>query len=386
MVDADKPLNPVSSAELRVVGAETDDHTVSADILLRILNGLQRMAYLFAAADENVVFKERFKPSGELRQRYAIRCGALRAGSVALTLSLPAPQPMMDLFGTPQDVMGSLFDLYAAAQAASFERTQTLLPDPRLRSRALYELQETLPKQGERWSLGLTVEGRGEIISSTESTRTISEWLAKPQAPDAAMTVTGELQRVYYDQRKIAIRYPFDGRIIDCSYTGGSVEDMLYEVQHELVQVTGTCVLDSEGVPLRLTDVTSIHAVDLSPMTFERLRYDDRSLILTPPLTLTPHLDDESSQLYVMMDEPLGVHVYAQTRDQLVEELAGQLSFLWDAYALEAPERLTEPARRLAEELRVWCQIALLIGVNAVVGLDEGNDLSLGSLCGDGRM
>ena len=93
-------------------------------------------------------------------------------------------------------------------------------------------------------------------------------------------------------------------------------------------------------------------AIDLSPMTFDHVRYNGRTLVLHPPLTLTPRLDQESNQLYVAMDKPLGVHVFAQTREQLAEELAEQLLFLWDTYALEDPARLTESAQRMREELR----------------------------------
>ncbi len=77
-------------------------------------------------------------------------------------------------------------------------------------------------------------------------------------------------------------------------------------------------------------------------MTFDRVQYNGRALVLHPPLTLTPHLDQEFGQL----------HVFAQTREQLAEELAKQLLFLWDAYALEDPARLTESARQLRDELR----------------------------------
>ncbi len=77
-------------------------------------------------------------------------------------------------------------------------------------------------------------------------------------------------------------------------------------------------------------------------MTFDRVQYNGRALILHLPLTLTPHLDQESGQLYVATDKRLGVHVFAQTREQLAEELVEQLLFLWEAYALEDPARLTE--------------------------------------------
>ncbi len=87
-------------------------------------------------------------------------------------------------------------------------------------------------------------------------------------------------------------------------------------------------------------------------MTFDRIEWGSRRFEIRPPLTLQPSMDEESGRLYVLTDEVLGIHVFAETRAQLVEELAEQLVFQWDVYARELPERLTGPARRLREALR----------------------------------
>lgn len=121
-------------------------------------------------------------------------------------------------------------------------------------------------------------------------------------------------------------------------------------MENELVELPDNARLRIAGAGTEDHSVSV--AVDLSPMTFDRVQYNGRALVLHPPLTLTPRLDQEPGQLYVATDERLGVHVFAQTREQLAEELAEQLLFLWDAYALEDPSRLTESARRLRDELR----------------------------------
>lgn len=99
---------------------------------------------------------------------------------------------------------------------------------------------------------------------------------------------------------------------------------------------------------------TPVHArLDLSPMTFDHVEWGLRRLVIDPPLSIDPTLDEaESGPLYVLCDEGLGIRVFAQTREQLVEELAEQLIFQWDAYARESPDRLTAPAQRLREALR----------------------------------
>lgn len=86
-------------------------------------------------------------------------------------------------------------------------------------------------------------------------------------------------------------------------------------------------------------------------MIFDRVEWNGRQLTIDPPLTLIPSMDEDSSQLYVLADDDLGIHVFAQTREQLAEELAEQLLFQWDAYACESPDRLTPRARQLHEAL-----------------------------------
>ena len=88
-------------------------------------------------------------------------------------------------------------------------------------------------------------------------------------------------------------------------------------------------------------------AINLAPLTFARVVWGTRCLVIEPPLTLTPSMDEESGRLYVLMDDSLNIHVFAETRVQLAEELAEQLLFQWDTYALESPDRLMDSAQEL---------------------------------------
>jgi hypothetical protein len=99
----------------------------------------------------------------------------------------------------------------------------------------------------------------------------------------------------------------------------------------------------------------SVEPVDLSELTFERITQDQRELVFTPPLILEPTLD-ESEQLFVITDDSLNLNVYAQTREQLAEDLESELFFLWDEYAKEDSQNLTPKANRLKQELLRRCK------------------------------
>ncbi len=101
----------------------------------------------------------------------------------------------------------------------------------------------------------------------------------------------------------------------------------------------------------RRDEVLRAEPTDLSPMVFDRIEWRGRQLEIDPPLVLEPTLDEESGQLYTVIDQDLGIDVFATSREQLVEELAEQLLFAWDAYARRAPENLASAARRLRDAL-----------------------------------
>jgi hypothetical protein len=207
-----------------------------------------------------------------------------------------------------------------------------------------------LPKPGDPWAIGFTVENHPEVVVTAKAARSVEAWVSQDDAVDTIMTVTGQLIRIDFDQFKVVIRYAPRCRELECVYLP-DIEDTIVENHRELIQVTGRCTLDADGHPVRLADVTRIEPIDLSPMTFDLLEQAGRSLRLDPPLTVVPSLDD-SEQLYVISDDELGLHLFAQTREQLAEELAEQLVFSWDADATEDPSGPAESGQRVRDTWR----------------------------------
>ena len=169
------------------------------------------------------------------------------------------------------------------------------------------------------------------------------------------MTVTGELIRIDFDRNLVTLRYPPTSQELECSYVQ-DIEDTIVESRREWIQVTGRFTLDAEGHPKSLTDVTRIEPVDLSPMCFDAIELAGRCLRFNPPLLLEPGLEEETKQLLIVQDDDLDIHVYAQTREQLADDLAVELFFLWDEYANAAPDSLTEGAQSLRKRLLARCQ------------------------------
>lgn len=333
-------LYPDKEALIRITGAETDEGTVSAEVLIRVLNGMRQATFLLAAASLKQPIRQRFKPSEEMRRRYEIRCKLPEPGSYALPIRLQDDLCLLD----------KIRNLLSAVSVGAKDAVMEIVPDSAYRNRALREITKFLPKPGERWGMGFSVEHGEEVHVDTRCARVIERWFAEEEARDTVMTVTGELIGIDFDQNKVQIRYTPTGRQIECVYRP-EVEDSIIESRREPIQVTGKFILDDESNPIRLTDVTRIEAVDLSPMTFERLNQEGRTLEFCEPLTLSPELDEDSNQFYELRDETLDLFVYAQTREQLADELTEQLFMLWDEYAQESPDNLTPHAQQVRLEL-----------------------------------
>jgi len=345
-LDPDSSMG-VERAELAIVGSETVDHTVPAEVLVRALSGLQRIVFLIAAAEERRPIGDRFTPSEGLRERNTLRCGVPKASSFAVPLSLAPRQSLLPL-SEPTALDGAM-SLFRLIEQGDWDGLGRFIARPKYLPRLLTEFLGMLPRAGERWSLSLRV-GTDHVVLGEDTYRSIRTYNASDAAMDATMTVTGDLLRVDIEDCRLVIRYPPTRKEIPCHCDPTVLGTVLknYEVP---VQVTGLYTLDRKGHPLRLTGVTRVEPIDLSPMVFDHVEWGSRRLQIDPPLSLVPSMDEESGQLYVLTDEELNIHVFAQTREQVADELAEQLYFQWDAYARESPDRLTPNAQRLREVL-----------------------------------
>ena len=335
---------PDATAELRIFGTEPGDNNVPVDVLVRMLNGLQQMTLIFAAVAEHQDFQYRFKPSAELRSRYTLRCGIPQPGSYVMPVSLVDSSAQGQL-QPPPDILGNIRRFIGAAATDNGRQMHELLPDSRYRERALRELRSVAPKGGDQWTASFSLPDQTVASIDARVTRVVERLLAAGAEEQTVMTVTGELVKIVFDERKLTIRYPVNNREIECSYLP-EIEDDLLESRRGPIQVTGTFTLDVDGQPNRLSDVTRIEAVDLSPLTFGRIEGDGHALSATPELRLVPHLD-ETKQLYVVEDEALDLSVFAYTREDLADEITAHLLFAWDTYAKADPATLAPKAQEL---------------------------------------
>lgn len=86
------------------------------------------------------------------------------------------------------------------------------------------------------------------------------------------------------------------------------------------------------------------------PLVIEQVRYQGRVFRFRNYLEVCPTYN-ETGDLLCLEYKPLGIHVFADTREGLGAELAEQVCVLWDEYACEEDANLSPAAIRLKMNL-----------------------------------
>ena len=259
---------------------------------------------------------------------------------------------------------GELFSIDLANQAFSIFRRvmecvsarsgaelSSTLPNERIRRRVLEAVKGMAPRADAQWRLNL--HDAQAVSFATFDVQTIpfvEATLVPVEQREAARVVTGELKSIDFAERKVTIIYPPNSKELACIYDE-AVEDLLYESRRDLIQVTGRVVLDDQGAPKQIIDVTDIRDLDLSSLEIHTIRHGRVMLKATRPFSLEPTLD-ESKQLLCVEHDALALNVFAPTREALLAELNEQIAMLWTEYALAKDEYLDGVARDLKRALK----------------------------------
>jgi hypothetical protein len=335
------------TATVRLIGREMENYEVPVSILVSTLSGLQKIVYFLAAVREELAVGQRFSPPKKIQQRYTLRCRVPQPGSYAMPILLKQLDRLASDQSDQSVIMERLESFLASLNGTDINPIQHIFPDANLRFRALREVREFLPKAGDDWQLGFARNARIEIVLTSDAVAHIDSWL---ELENTVMTVTGELIRIDFDEHTLVLRYPPTARRIKCNYPP-ELEDKAIKNKRNIIQVTGLCYLDSEGNPTKLTHVTKLEPVDLSPVSFEEIYWGEQRLRFREIMIFRPFMDEESQQLFVVEEPLISLYAFAYTRKELIQEIYEQIVFMWNEYVKSSEANLAPDALRLRREL-----------------------------------
>lgn len=324
-------------------------HTVPAAVLVQILENAQRAFELIGVHVEGRGIKERARVPAQISQRYQLVCRIPEHGSYALPVSVGGTGDLFspDLANRAFGIFRGVLENVAGRNTAALTDA---LPDARILRRVLESVKGMSPRAGAQWKLNLHDAQDHAFASLDEQTIPfVEQTLIPAEQREAARVITGELKSIDFAERKVTIIYPSNNKELACFYEE-SVEDLLYEKRRDLIQVTGRVLLDEQGTPKQIIDVTDIRDLDLSALVADTIRHGDILLKAMPVLAFEPVLDD-TKQLLCIEHGELGIDIYATTRETLLAELHEQLAMLWQEYAQAPDEELDDTARHLKQAL-----------------------------------
>lgn len=328
-----------------IESGEPNVQAIPATVLVQILENAQRAFELIGVHVEGRGIKERARVSAATSQRFQLVCQVPVSGSYAMPVTVGGVGELFsaDLASRAFNIFHNVMGCVSAQNSAGLVSE---LPDDRIRRRVLESVKGMSPRADAQWKLSLHDDQ--DVSFATFDVWTIpfvENTLVPVEQREAARIVTGELKSIDFTERKITIIYPPTSKELACIYEE-SVEDLLYEKRRDLIQVTGRVLLDEQGTPKQIIDVTDIRDLDLSALVIDTIRYGGIILKAAPGLSLEPTLDDTKQLLCIEQGE-LGIDVFATTRETLLAELHEQLAMLWQEYAQATDEELDAPARQL---------------------------------------
>ncbi len=356
VADASPPMQPDDPKRIlfRFSHATAETQSVPASLLIQTLEGAQRVIWLLALAEENRDIKMRARIPSEIEQRYQLRCSVPKVGSYAMPAAVVSELPVLAWLDLTAKVMDRFEGLADAVVHADRDRVLSLVPDSAIRIRVLENLRSMAPRPGSGWRLDLnrldrTVRFDDAFHAAWKRLR--PRMVGEPET----QTVNGNLVKIDFGARSITMAPLGMSRELDCHYDE-SLEDFLYENRRGPIQVTGTVILDEQNEPRKIVDVQSIAELDMSAFEISEVPYNQTVLRFKQPLVLMPSLDEESQQWMVLEKTELNIHVVAQTREALMEELQNHISMLWDEYAKDAEGNLSPVALALRTRLHAVIQ------------------------------
>jgi hypothetical protein len=161
----------------------------------------------------------------------------------------------------------------------------------------------------------------------------------------------GTLDGIDFGERKLRLVLPASRRPIECFYVE-EAEPLLLANPRELIQVVGQVQVDASGEPVKMVETRDIREVDLDPLPLLPFTIDGRRIAPREQRLLTPQLDEETQQVFILIDVALGIDLVAETRAELEEAYSALLPHLWRSYAMADDGQLAEDARGLKARLR----------------------------------
>lgn len=274
-----------------------------------------------------------------------------RRSSLEVVTELPPPsEPHLPHVDLGARTHGSVTDTLDALEQHDTEKLFDLFPVHGPRRRILKSGVLLAPEEDQEYGIRVgPPEHTVPLLSDVRSYLTDLVLSDTPEEPGTfRRTVTGMLYLIDVAEGERRVGVQIDDHKIPCDYSEG-YEDLIRNlVPGSFVEVEGSAHLNDHGDVSRIVDLADVRSVELSPLYWSRVRYDDRTLLLREPIQVAI---DYRDGLWVYEYAPLGITSCAETRAEALKGFRMEFTACWDTIAQEDDGNLTLDARELKQKL-----------------------------------
>ena len=266
-------VSSAASLSFHINPSDPQAHAVPASILVQILENAQRTFELIGVQVEGREIRERARVSAATAKRFQLVCHLPETGSYAMPVTVGSGA---DLLGTEmaEKAVTIFKDVMTLVSSRNAEGLAGLLPDQRIRRRVLESIKGMAPRSDAGWTLDLHNSQNTPFATfNADTIPFVDATLVPHEQREASRVVTGELTSIDFAARKVSIIYPPTSKVLECLYEE-TVEDLLYERRRDFIQVTGRVLLDDQGTPKQIIDVTDIRDLDISPLSITGVKQE----------------------------------------------------------------------------------------------------------------
>jgi len=348
---------PVWTHKLRFEGGDgPSERSVPASVLAEALTQAQRVVHLLAMAYVGrPPPRQRLRVPRDFERLFPVVCTPATPGSFVQPIAIGAPRQTLFSPGELEEVSDRFDAVLDAVVRGDAEQLNRVVPDRWYRRAVVESVSRMPPRPSTGMRLSVSSQRRLAEPFRLSDARLQIDALLLPPSEEPAREILGErsiigsLSAIDFGERKLTLLDPTSHKEINCFYVEDA-EPLLLANPRELIQVTGQVLFDAQGDPVKVVETKDIREVDLEPVAILPFTVDNLRVKPRRPRLVEPRLD-ETSQLFLLQDDEIGIDLVAETRAALEEDLAALLPHLWRSYA-HAPEvQLARDARLLKARL-----------------------------------
>lgn len=275
-----------------------------------------------------------------------------RPGSLELFTRLAQPPP--GLIQYDQDLGVEALAKTGLTLKAIKEKDRVTLqqyfPDFGHRARILKSALPLIPEEDAQYDIAVSTSTADVRLGT--SLRDYVVQLAREEPgeflQEEIRTLTGKLYLIEVATGQRQLGLIVNNRQIRCFYNQ-ELEDVVRElIPGSLVEVEGRATLDEFGQVQRIEEILDVVPIQLVPLYWSNLIYDNRRFHLNQPIQIYPVFHEG---VWVHEYEPLRISAFGHLRHESLQAFKMEFAACWDQLAKEEDDNLTEDAQDLKKQL-----------------------------------